>query len=75
MYINNIQNILTPLDFWLAKEYFKQICQILDSLHYLLFGNQAFSHRFLLELFLPSLPLVFLSSRSSSGAVLPCFFI
>ena len=67
MYINNGQNILTTPNFWLAKEYFKQIYQILDSFHHLLFDNQA-----LFSLFLPILPLLLAlsSSRSSLGAIL-----
>ena len=69
MYINNGWNILTTSDLRLAKEYFKQIRQTLNSLHYLLFGNQALLLLLLPESFLPPLPLAFSFSRSSFGAI------
>ena len=69
MYINNGQNILTISNLRLVEEYFKQICQTLDSLYHLLFGNQAPPPLFSP---VPPLPLAFSSSRSSSGAIPHC---
>ena len=46
-----------------------QIRQALDSLHHLLFGDQALPLLFLPEPFLPPLPLAFSFSRSSIGAI------
>ena len=39
VYTDNGKNILTVIDFWLAKKYFQPIQTILDNLHYLVFGG------------------------------------
>lgn len=70
MYINNDKNIFIISNLWLAKEYFKQMRQTLDSLYHLLFSDQTLPFFLSPEYFLPLIFLVFLSSRSSSETIL-----
>ena len=66
MYIDNGRNILTISDLWLAEEYFQQIRQTIDSLHYLLFGGKPPP---LPEPLMAPFSLAPLPSRSSSRAI------